>query len=91
MLAAVMQTTAQCPVLKVEIPRNKSCVPYIFFRKTGILMAFVYAMVAINLISIFACHLIAKNRGSKPVFWGVMGAVFGPLAIPFALISGRNP
>lgn len=54
-------------------------------------MAFVYAMVAINLISIIACHLIAKNRGRKPVFWGVMGAVFGPLAIPFALMSGRNP
>jgi len=53
-------------------------------------MMFAYAAVAISLISIFACHQIAKRRGSKPVFWGVMGAVFGPLAIPFALASGKN-
>jgi hypothetical protein len=36
--------------------------------------------------SIVACHLIAKHRGKNPVFWGVMGAIFGPLAIPVALM-----
>ena len=47
----------------------------------------VYALVVLNILSIFACHYIAKKRGAKPVFWGVMGGIFGPLAIPFAFIS----
>ncbi|MGK0271557.1 MAG: hypothetical protein ACI88H_002221 [Cocleimonas sp.] len=46
-----------------------------------------FALITINMISIFLCHNIAKFRGSKPVFWGVMGALFGPLAIPFTLFS----
>ena len=33
------------------------------------------------------CHFIAKSKNANTVFWGVMGAVFGPLAIPFALLS----
>jgi hypothetical protein len=39
------------------------------------------------LASIVACHQIAKGRGANPVFWGLMGALFGPLAIPFAYMS----
>jgi len=35
------------------------------------------------IVSAVLCHFIAKSRGANPVFWGVMGAVFGPLAIPF--------
>ena len=42
------------------------------------------------LISIMVCHFIAKRRGSNPVFWGVMGAIFGPLAIPFAFMSKQK-
>lgn len=47
----------------------------------------VIVLVIINLLSIFVCHFIAKRRGSRPVFWGVMGALFGPFAILFALKS----
>ncbi len=47
----------------------------------------IYGLVAINLLSIVVCHAIAKSRGAKPVFWGMMGALFGPLAIPFAFKS----
>lgn len=36
------------------------------------------------------CHNIAKSRGANPVFWGVMGLVFGPLAIPFVFMSKPN-
>jgi hypothetical protein len=32
--------------------------------------------------SIITCHALAKKRGRDPVFWGLMGALFGPLAIP---------
>ncbi len=47
----------------------------------------IYTLLAINVVCILACHYIAKSRGAKTVFWGVMGAVFGPLAVPFALFS----
>ena len=41
-------------------------------------------------ISALICHSIAKSRGSNTRFWGVMGAVFGPLAIPFVYFSKKN-
>jgi hypothetical protein len=41
----------------------------------------------IAIASIVICHRVAKQRGSNPVFWGVMGAIFGPLAIPFVFLS----
>jgi hypothetical protein len=44
-------------------------------------------MALVLLASVVACHAIAKRRGSNPVFWGVMGLLFGPLAIPFALLA----
>ena len=47
----------------------------------------ILVLVVINLLSIVVCHVIAKRRGSRPVFWGVMGGLFGPFAIPFALKS----
>ena len=53
-------------------------------------MSLVFVMLAVNIISIVACHQIAKRRGAKPVFWGVMGALFGPLAIPFAFMSNSG-
>lgn len=40
--------------------------------------------------SIVFCHVVAKKRGSNPVFWGIMGAIFGPLAIPFVFMSKTN-
>lgn len=49
-------------------------------------MELLLVSVAINIACIFLCHVIAKRRGAKPVFWGVMGALFGPFAIPFVLL-----
>ncbi|MBT3012113.1 MAG: hypothetical protein JAZ17_18175 [Candidatus Thiodiazotropha endolucinida] len=46
----------------------------------------IYVLLAINIASIFICHQIAKSRGGRPVLWAVLGAAFGPLAIPFALM-----
>ncbi len=45
------------------------------------------AIVLVVVISIISCHFIAEKRGGNPVFWGSMGAIFGPLAIPFAFMS----
>ena len=50
-------------------------------------MTFAAILVLVIAVSVISCHIIAKRRGSNPVFWGVMGAIFGPLAIPFALVS----
>jgi len=50
-------------------------------------------LVIVIITSAFFCHLIAKNRNGNAVFWGVMGAIFGPFAIPFAFLSkpiGKN-
>lgn len=48
----------------------------------------VLTIVAIVLLACAViCHYLAKNRGANPVFWGVMGLVFGPLAIPFVLMA----
>jgi hypothetical protein len=43
--------------------------------------------ISIFIISAVICHFVAKHRGSRAVFWGVMGAVFGPLAIPFVFFA----
>lgn len=50
-------------------------------------MGLLIASVAINIICIVWCHQIAKRRGAKPVFWGLMGGLFGPFAIPFAFMA----
>ncbi len=40
---------------------------------------------ALALISAFICHLVAKQKNANAIFWGVMGLMFGPLAIPFVI------
>jgi hypothetical protein len=50
-------------------------------------MELLIASAAINIACIILCHQIAQRRGAKPVFWGVMGALFGPFAIPFVLFA----
>jgi len=47
-------------------------------------------LVAITVVSAAICHYIAKSRGAKPVFWGMMGVLFGPFAIPFVFLSKKS-
>ena len=35
------------------------------------------------------CHWQAGRRGADRVYWGVMGATFGPFAIPVLLLRHR--
>ncbi|WP_372683630.1 hypothetical protein [Desulfosarcina sp.] len=47
-------------------------------------------MIIISIICISCAFLlwrIANKRGSNTRFWAVMGAVFGPLAIPFIFLT----
>lgn len=51
----------------------------------------IFLLLLIGIASIAICHRVAKRRGADPVFWGVMAAVFGPLAVPFVFLSkGRQ-
>lgn len=37
-------------------------------------------------VSMLACHFIAKSKGRNPVAWGVTGAILGPLGIVVVLL-----
>ena len=36
---------------------------------------------------VYLARVLAKKKGLDPVFWAVMGGLFGPLAIPFVLLA----
>ena len=48
---------------------------------------YIVILMSIVFVSAVVCHLVAKTRGANAVFWGVMGFIFGPLAIPFVFLS----
>ncbi len=35
----------------------------------------------------FLLYTLAEKRGANVMFWTVMGAVFGPFAIPFVFLA----
>lgn len=37
-------------------------------------------------VSMLACHIIAKNKGRNPVAWGITGALLGPIGIIVVLL-----
>lgn len=41
----------------------------------------------LNILSIFICYAVAKHRGAKTIYWAIVGAILGPLAIPFVFFS----
>ena len=53
---------------------------------------YIVVFAAVFLLSAVICHFVAKGRGGNAVYWGVMGLVFGPLAIPFVFFAktGRD-
>ena len=47
-------------------------------------------MIILSVISILCAFLLwnlADKRGANTKFWAIMGAVFGPLAIPFIFLT----
>jgi hypothetical protein len=47
-------------------------------------------LIIISIVTIscaFLLWFIADKRGTNTVFWAIMGAVFGPLAIPFIFLT----
>jgi len=44
-------------------------------------MSITIIIVSVFIVSAIVCHFMAKKRDGSPVFWGVMGLLFGPFAI----------
>ncbi len=42
-------------------------------------------LILIIIFFVFLAQFIAKKKGLDPVYWAVMGGIFGPLAIPVIL------
>ncbi len=42
--------------------------------------------VIVFVVSAVICHQLAARWGMKPVFWGVLGFLLGPFAVPLVLI-----
>jgi hypothetical protein len=49
----------------------------------------IYLFLSIGLIvlSVYLGHVLARRKGLNPVFWGVMGGIFGPFMLPFLLLT----
>ncbi|MBT3205675.1 MAG: hypothetical protein HN349_15255 [Gammaproteobacteria bacterium] len=43
-------------------------------------------LILIIIFFVFLAQFIAKKKGLDPVYWAVMGGIFGPLAIPVILL-----
>ncbi|KGK00129.1 hypothetical protein [Thalassotalea sp. ND16A] len=44
-------------------------------------------LLAINFICIFICYFFAKWRKANAGYWAIMGALLGPIALPFILFA----
>ncbi len=51
-----------------------------------------FASIGMILLFVIIGHMLARRKGLNPVFWGVMGGLFGPLILPFLFLAKpRNP
>jgi hypothetical protein len=46
-----------------------------------------YLLITMIVISVFICYYAAKQRGLSKPYWIFMGALFGPLAVPFVFLT----
>tara|TARA_B100000795_G_C22660396_1_gene383852 strand:- start:292 stop:462 length:171 start_codon:yes stop_codon:yes gene_type:complete len=53
-------------------------------------MIMAYALVFLNVMSVYLCYIIARDRGADPRFWGWMGLFLGPIALPFVWFAKRK-
>ncbi|MDP5134558.1 hypothetical protein ORJ04_01170 [Rheinheimera baltica] len=44
-------------------------------------------LVAVIIISTTICYFVAKKKEANVSLWVVLGAVFGPLAVPFVFFA----
>jgi hypothetical protein len=46
-----------------------------------------FLLVALTVLSAGVCYYAAKQRGLSKPYWVFMGALFGPLAVPFVFLA----
>ena len=46
-----------------------------------------FLLITITVISVGICYYAAKQRGLRKPYWVFMGALFGPLAVPFVFLA----
>jgi len=51
---------------------------------------YIFFFLGLVVLNSIACNRIAKKRGANPIFWGAIGLLFGPLAIPFVFMSRKG-
>ncbi|WP_440875192.1 hypothetical protein [Thalassotalea sp. PLHSN55] len=44
-------------------------------------------LIVLNILSIFVCFYLAKLRHARRYYWALLGALLGPLAIPFVFFA----
>ncbi|WP_331344251.1 hypothetical protein [Cellvibrio sp. UBA7661] len=50
-------------------------------------MGAIIVFILIPIICAIICYSVAKKRNAAVPFWVVMGALFGPLALPFVFMA----
>jgi len=50
---------------------------------------YIFIYIGLFIASSIICHFIAKSRYADKKLWALLGAIFGPLAIPFAFLSKK--
>jgi hypothetical protein len=53
-----------------------------------------FGAIAISIVCILSAFILwhmADKRGANTLFWAIMGAVFGPFAIPFVFLTRKKP
>jgi len=46
-----------------------------------------FVLLIINLLSVFICYYVAKQRKAKISFWILLALLIGPIAIPFVFFA----
>jgi hypothetical protein len=50
-------------------------------------MRTIFVLILIPIVCAGICYAVAKKRDAAIPYWVVMGAIFGPLALPFLFMS----
>ena len=52
-----------------------------------------FGAIVLSIVCIVCAYIlwrIAEKRGANTLFWATMGAIFGPIAIPFIFLTKKD-
>ena len=85
--------------MRLSATRSRFCRTFLFLefankfnheRKGKIMLITVIFLILFAVIPVVICHSVAKRRSANPIFWGIMGAMFGPFALPFVFFLKKQ-